>query len=73
MNDDLLKRAKELNLDLAWAFNFCLRRLIEALNGVHFPKEEWTGRDLNPRLPPCQGGDHTTDLPALKKKLKMVA
>ena len=24
----------------------------------------WTGRDLNPRLPPCEGGIHTTELPA---------
>ncbi len=22
------------------------------------PKWKWTGRDLNPRLPPCEGGDH---------------
>jgi hypothetical protein len=21
--------------------------------------QKWTGRDLNPRLPPCEGGDHT--------------
>ena len=26
---------------------------------------QWTGRDLNPRPPPCQGGDLPTDLPAL--------
>ncbi|GEM_PF-6220859 len=25
----------------------------------------WTGRDLNPRPPPCQGGDLPADLPAL--------
>ena len=23
------------------------------------PKSEWTGRDLNPRPPPCEGGVHT--------------
>jgi post-segregation antitoxin (ccd killing protein) len=29
-------------------------------NNGSFPKKvKWTGRDLNPRLPPCEGGDHT--------------
>jgi division protein CdvB (Snf7/Vps24/ESCRT-III family) len=27
-----------------------------------FFKVEWTGRDLNPRLPPCEGGDVVTVL-----------
>ena len=25
---------------------------------------EWTGGDLNPWHPPCEGGVHTTELPA---------
>jgi hypothetical protein len=30
------------------------------LDNSSFPgKVEWTERDLNPRLPPCEGGDHT--------------
>ena len=29
-------------------------------DGAHkFRNLWWTGRDLNPRLPPCEGGDHT--------------
>ena len=26
---------------------------------THSRQVEWTERDLNPRLPPCEGGDHT--------------
>ena len=30
-----------------------------AQNNVDFKNEWWTGRDLNPRLPRCERGDHT--------------
>ena len=28
------------------------------MNVLSKKKIQWTGRDLNPRLPPCEGGDH---------------
>ena len=36
------------------------------INNEQIKNKEWTGRDLNPWPPPCQGGDLPADLPALK-------
>ena len=32
--------------------------------GIKESRDWWTERDLNPRLPRCERGDHTADLPA---------
>gem|GEM_PF-5638430 len=44
---------------------FCMknRNFLMKMN-VKISLDWWTERDLNPRLPRCERGDHTADLPA---------
>jgi post-segregation antitoxin (ccd killing protein) len=65
LDEELVKRARDLGLNLSKVTENCLRRAVEALETPHSQKEEWTERDLNPRLPACEAGVHTTELSAL--------
>jgi post-segregation antitoxin (ccd killing protein) len=66
---DLYEKAKELGLDFSKLLEYSIRRVVEALEGAYSENgaNKWTERDLNPRLPACEAGVHTTELSALPR------
>ncbi len=72
LNKKLVEKARNHRLNLSRITEQALSSILDymeaqniginsflAHNGSSPRKIEWTGRDLNPRLPPCEGGDHT--------------
>jgi post-segregation antitoxin (ccd killing protein) len=70
INSELPILAHEMGLNISKTCENALKEAINRLsnsNAQNNPKGctdggakvQWTGRDLNPRLPPCEGGDHT--------------
>ena len=72
LNRNLVKKAREHRLNLSRVMEQALNSILDYLkpqkpentlkflNQCSFVKKiEWTERDLNPRPPPCEGGDHT--------------
>ena len=72
LNRKLVERARNRRLNLSRVTEQALSSILDYLEpqnneqSSHFtyqgsaPKNvEWTEGDLNPRLPPCGGGDHT--------------
>ena len=62
IDKDLLNKAKKHRVSISSFLDIELRRylaLIEGKSNVnqYDKKDKWTCRDLNPRPPPCQGGD----------------
>ena len=58
LEEDMVIIAKEIGLNISKVCEIALKKRIELLSPLN-KGEWWTGRDLNPRLPPCQGGDRT--------------
>jgi post-segregation antitoxin (ccd killing protein) len=70
---EIVEKAHELGINVSKACENCLKQYIKALEGVTLPDggkktkgsaetvrfSQWTGRDLNPRLPDCESGVHT--------------
>ena len=65
VNEDLVKRAREHGINISAFLEIKLQEHLALLHGKRYNrKDKWTGRDLNPRPPPCEGNDLPTDLPA---------
>ena len=70
---EIVEKAHELGINVSKACENCLKQYIAAIESVKLTNGgqktegsaetvgfcKWTGRDLNPRLPPCEGGVHT--------------
>ena len=65
---DLLKRGKKNRVSISSFLNIELRKYLAIIEGKSrnqqevsdtsfLKKDVWTGRDLNPWPPPCEGGD----------------
>ena len=70
---ELVKTAHELGLNISKVCENALKEAIRRLTQTEpktSSKNWWTGRDLNPRPPPCEGGVHAAELPARKADLK---
>jgi post-segregation antitoxin (ccd killing protein) len=71
LNEDLANLGKEMGLNLSKVCENALKTAINKLQGLNVQNndeqqhvnaqnnDKWTGRDLNPRLPRCERGDHT--------------
>ena len=72
LNRNLVERARNRRLNLSRVTEQALSSILDYLEpqnnqkSIDYPsqsslmnKGEWTEGDLNPRLPPCGGGDHT--------------
>ncbi len=62
ISKDLLKQAREKEVNISSFVDIKLREYIALIEGNYTSQQqsknnEWTCRDLNPRPPPCQGGD----------------
>ena len=58
LNKDVVKRAREHGINISAFLEIKLEEHLALIHGKRYKKsDEWTGRDLNPRPPPCQGGD----------------
>ena len=61
ISKELLKKARKHEINISSFLDIELRRYIALIEGKHTKnqskKQKWTCRDLNPRPPPCQGGD----------------
>ena len=59
IDKNLIKLAKKNKINIS-------QFLSDKLKGAFTNETLWTGRDLNPRPPPCEGGNLPADLPAHK-------
>ena len=62
IDKELLDKAKQHRVSISSFLDIELRRYLALIEGKsntyqNEKKDEWTCRDLNPRPPPCQGGD----------------
>ena len=58
VNEDLIKRARDRSINLSAFFEIKLEEHLALIHSRRNKKDhKWTCRDLNPRPPPCQGGD----------------
>ncbi len=55
LSPELVNLANEIGLNASKICENALKLAISRLQGMNF---WWTGRDLNPRPPRCQRGDH---------------
>ena len=72
LNVELVEKAKELGLNISKVCENALKEAIRRLTQTEpktSSKRWWTGRDLNPRPPPCEGGVHAAELPAREADL----
>ena len=68
LDPELVEKAHKLGLNISKICEFSLNQAIKALEETLSGKGTfrasdltwwWTGRDLNPRPPPCEGGIHS--------------
>ena len=68
LDPELVEKAKELGLNISKVCENALIQAVKALEATFAEKGGnlgtvgswwWTGRDLNPRPPPCEGGIHS--------------
>ena len=62
VDEELVKKARDHGLVISKFLENKLQEYFSFIDAVSGNKKQpddskWTGRDLNPRPPPCQGGD----------------
>ncbi len=58
VNEDVVKRAREHGINISAFLEIKLEEHLALIHGKRYNKsDKWTERDLNPRPPPCEGGD----------------
>ena len=78
---DLLRRGKKNRISISSFLDIELRKYLAVIEGKSrnqqevfdtsfFIKDVWTGRDLNPWPPPCEGGDLPLIYQPVLKNLK---
>ena len=68
VDKEIINEAKKLDINISSFLEIRLREYVAITKGIVKSNNLWTERDLNPRPPPCEGGDLPLIYQPLNKK-----